>query len=104
MENGLFILFSSVSGSLGNAGQSDYATANTFMDAYAVYRNSLVASQKRHGTTISFNWPLWKEGGMHVDAEIEKMMMKTYGMAPLQSESGIEAFIRERSQVSLKYL
>ncbi|QUF67160.1 non-ribosomal peptide synthetase [Bacillus atrophaeus] len=87
-----FILFSSVSGSLGNAGQSDYATANTFMDAYAVYRNSLVASQKRHGTTISFNWPLWKEGGMHVDAEIEKMMMKTYGMAPLQSESGIEAF------------
>lgn len=67
-----FILFSSVSGCLGNTGQADYAAANTFMDAFAAYRNALAASKKRHGSTISFNWPLWKEGGMQVDAEIEK--------------------------------
>ncbi|MFT0802662.1 amino acid adenylation domain-containing protein [Bacillus swezeyi] len=87
-----FILFSSVSGCLGNTGQADYAAANTFMDAFAAYRNVLAASKKRHGSTISFNWPLWKEGGMQVDAEIEKRMMKNVGMVPLQSDHGIKAF------------
>ncbi|MEC1645619.1 non-ribosomal peptide synthetase [Bacillus halotolerans] len=86
-----FILFSSVSGCLGNTGQADYAAANTFMDAFAVYRNALAVSKKRNGTTISFNWPLWKEGGMQVDAEIEKSMLKNAGMVPMQSDHGIKA-------------
>ncbi|PVH77199.1 putative polyketide synthase [Cadophora sp. DSE1049] len=36
-----FIMLSSVSGVIGNASQSAYAAAGTFMDAFAVYRNSL---------------------------------------------------------------
>ncbi|MCY7765553.1 non-ribosomal peptide synthetase [Bacillus inaquosorum] len=87
-----FILFSSVSGCLGNAGQADYAAANTFMDAFAAYRSSLAASKKRFGSTISFNWPLWEEGGMQVGAEDEKRMLKTMGMVPMQTDSALNAF------------
>ena len=38
-----YVLFSSRSGIMGNQGQADYSAANAFMDAYAGYRNSLVA-------------------------------------------------------------
>ncbi|WP_367387404.1 amino acid adenylation domain-containing protein [Bacillus vallismortis] len=87
-----FILFSSVSGSLGNAGQADYAAANTFMDAFAAYRRSLAVSKERFGSTISFNWPLWEEGGMQVGAEVEQRMLKTMGMVPMPTDSALEAF------------
>ncbi|WP_155983783.1 SDR family NAD(P)-dependent oxidoreductase, partial [Paenibacillus sp. 1-18] len=75
-----FIFFSSMAGAVGNVGQADYAMANAFMDAYAGYRNSLVLLKQRPGRTLSINWPLWKEGGMHVDEETEKVMMKDFGI------------------------
>jgi polyketide synthase PksN len=86
-----FILFSSITGSLGNPGQADYAVANAFMDAYAGYRNDLVALQQRYGQTLSMNWPLWKDGGMHVDEETEKMMAQSTGMITMQTATGIQA-------------
>ncbi|HWP96054.1 MAG TPA: SDR family NAD(P)-dependent oxidoreductase [Syntrophomonadaceae bacterium] len=85
------ILFSSVAASLGNLGQADYAAANAFMDTYARYRNSLVGSMQRQGQTLSINWSLWKEGGMQVDKETEKMMMQTTGMDAIQTSTGIHA-------------
>ncbi|KAI0104834.1 KR domain-containing protein [Nemania sp. FL0031] len=36
-----FLLFSSLSGSIGQPGQANYASANTFLDAFAQYRDSL---------------------------------------------------------------
>ncbi|EJQ38402.1 hypothetical protein IEE_05054, partial [Bacillus cereus BAG5X1-1] len=87
-----FVLFSSIAGSLGNSGQADYSTANAFMDVYAKYRNALVAAKKRQGQTLSLNWPLWKEGGMQVDKETEKMMMRSMGMDTMQTSTGIEVF------------
>jgi polyketide synthase PksN len=86
-----FVLFSSIAGSLGNSGQADYATANAFMDVYAKYRNTLVAVNQRQGQTVSINWPLWKEGGMHVDAAIENMMRQNTGMIALETTTGIQA-------------
>jgi acyl transferase domain-containing protein/acyl carrier protein len=86
-----FILFSSIAGSLGNLGQSDYSAANSFMDIYARYRNTLVGAKQRHGHTLSINWPLWKDGGMHVDEETEKMMMQSMGMVAMQTNIGIRA-------------
>ncbi len=87
----VFLLFSSIAGSLGNAGQADYATANAFLDAYAQYRNSLVAAGQRRGLALSVNWPLWKEGGMQVPEAAEKMMWQRTGMLPMQTSTGIRA-------------
>ncbi|QFQ28648.1 SDR family NAD(P)-dependent oxidoreductase (plasmid) [Bacillus thuringiensis] len=86
-----FILFSSLAGSLGNQGQTDYASANGFMDAFSGWRNQLVTSGLRHGYTLAINWPLWQDGGMQVDAETEKMMLRSAGIVPMQTSTGIQA-------------
>ncbi|GAF07307.1 long-chain-fatty-acid-CoA ligase [Paenibacillus pini JCM 16418] len=86
-----FFTFSSISGSLGNPGQADYATANAFMDAYMGYRNELTQKSLRTGASLSVNWPLWKDGGMQVDMETEKLMMQNLGLVPMQTHSGIQA-------------
>ncbi|MWV45370.1 SDR family NAD(P)-dependent oxidoreductase [Paenibacillus sp. HJL G12] len=89
-----FIFFSSGSGVLGNVGQADYAAGNAFMDMYAFYRNDLVTAGQRSGRTLSVNWPLWQEGGMHVDASTEKRMQQATGMLPLRTTVGIQALYK----------
>nr|WP_322787899.1 SDR family NAD(P)-dependent oxidoreductase [Pelosinus propionicus] len=91
MKLDFFILFSSISGSLGNVGQADYAVANDFMNAYAGYRNGLAAAKQRQGQTLAINWPLWQEGGMNVNEAIEKMM-RNMGMAAMPTASGLRLF------------
>ncbi|BBB92537.1 MAG TPA: SDR family NAD(P)-dependent oxidoreductase [Methylomusa anaerophila] len=87
----IFMLFSSVAGVIGNPGQADYSLANAFMDAYAQYRNELVAAKRRYGQTLSINWPLWQEGGMHLDEYTEKIFRKNTGIIPLETAIGIKA-------------
>ncbi|KAA1246242.1 SDR family NAD(P)-dependent oxidoreductase, partial [Aquimarina sp. RZ0] len=98
-----FIMFSSIAGSLGNAGQADYAAANSFMDNFAVYRNDLVTSQKRFGHTLSVNWPLWKGGGMQVGSDVEGLMKQNMGMLPMITSHGMasfyQAFTSGKSQI-----
>jgi acyl transferase domain-containing protein/thioesterase domain-containing protein/acyl carrier protein/N-acetylglutamate synthase-like GNAT family acetyltransferase len=94
MHLDFFILFSSGSGAMGNAGQADYSTANAFMDFYSTYRNDLVASGERWGQTLSINWYLWKEGGMRMDMETEKSLRQNLGMTAMETASGINAFYR----------
>jgi 3-oxoacyl-(acyl-carrier-protein) synthase/NADP-dependent 3-hydroxy acid dehydrogenase YdfG/acyl carrier protein len=94
MELDFMVAFSSISGSLGSVGQADYSTANAFMDAYALYRNTLTGTGERHGKTLSINWPLWKSGGMHVDEETEKTMRESAGLIPMSTETGIQAFYK----------
>ncbi|MCW8965998.1 MAG: SDR family NAD(P)-dependent oxidoreductase, partial [Candidatus Pacearchaeota archaeon] len=86
-----FILFSSYAGIMGNAGQADYSTANSFMDNYALYRNTLISSKQRKGHTLSVNWPFWKDGGMQLNEETKKMMKDNIGIVPMQSSTGIKA-------------
>ncbi|APB70029.1 KR domain-containing protein [Paenibacillus polymyxa] len=89
MKLDLFLLFSSIAGVLGNAGQADYAMANAFMDRYAVYRQEQVKQGIGHGRTLSLNWPLWAEGGMQVDLATRQRMEQQLGMTPLRTTTGI---------------
>lgn len=56
-----FVLFSSNDTLIGIPGQSDYAAANSFLDAYSAYRNL------RTPGTVTINWPAWLETGMAAD-------------------------------------
>ena len=85
------ILFSSTTGSNGNAGQADYAAANAFMDIFSKLRNAKVNNGTRFGRTLAINWPLWKDGGMAVDSNIEKIMEDSVGMSPMPAKQGIAA-------------
>jgi acyl transferase domain-containing protein/acyl carrier protein len=92
MELDFFVMFSSMAGVLGNVGQADYATGNAFMDIYARYRNDLVATGRRHGQSLSIDWPLWAEGGMNVPPAALAVVRERMGLVPLSTERGISAF------------
>lgn len=87
-----FILFSSIGSVIGNAGQTDYTTANAFLDAFAQKRSNMVHDGIRNGRTISINWPLWKEGGMQVAPEHLRLIETTTGLTVLDTNEGIQVF------------
>ncbi len=87
-----FALCSSMTSAFGNPGQADYAAANGFMDAFAQYREALRVAGERHGRTRSLLWPLWREGGMQVDADTQRAMTAASGMVPLETASAMRAF------------
>ena len=86
------VLFSSVVGAMGNLGQADYAAANGFLDQFSTYRNQLADKKFRRGQTLSINWPLWQDGGMHIDQANKDMLQEAIGIKPMQTATGIEAF------------
>ncbi|MBV9495102.1 MAG: SDR family NAD(P)-dependent oxidoreductase, partial [Acidobacteria bacterium] len=87
-----FVLFSSVAGVMGNVGQSDYAYANRYLDAFAEQRDSLVKAGERSGRTLSIDWPLWTNGGMSISPDAIAMLEHRTGMAPLPTADGIQHF------------
>jgi len=83
------VLFSSIASLMPNQGQCDYASANSFMDAYAeVDKGSSTLSFASR--TLAINWPLWKDGGIGVIAEEEQHLWDVFGMRPMSNERGIE--------------
>lgn len=83
-----FVMFSSTTAVLGNVGQADYAYANSFMDQFAWMKTE----QENSCNVYSINWPMWKEGGMHVDVQMQTYIEKTFGMKAIPNEMGVKAF------------
>ena len=78
-----FILFSSVTSVVPEAGQTDYASANSFLNSYA--------QQKINFETpvMSICWPAWTQTGMavHHNVDFEKELF-----VPLSTKKAIAAF------------
>lgn len=88
MDLDFFVMCSSASAVLGPSGQGNYAAANAFMDALAIYRRSLGL------TALSVNWGPWSDVGMAADlSEKDKLRWDALGVGRIKPEDGNEALV-----------
>ncbi|MFJ8630376.1 type I polyketide synthase [Streptomyces sp. NPDC093568] len=80
----LFVLFASVTGVLGNAGQAAYAAANAHLDALAQHRRALGLP------ATSVAWGPWAGDGMAADRAAEERIRRS-GLRPLPPERALAA-------------
>lgn len=89
MDLDLFVMFSSVSGVMGTAGQANYAAANTFLDALAHLRRA------EQLPSVSIAWGTWDGEGMAANlSESCRARYAQLGLGVLSPEDGLELLER----------
>ncbi len=78
-----FVLFSSVASVMGSPGQSNYASANAFMDGLANHRKRLGLA------ATAINWGPWADVGMAASDVVLQRLMKD-GWQPMTASQGCE--------------
>ncbi len=76
-----FVMFSSISTIAVEAGQADYAAANSYLDAYSYY------GSRKGARCITINWPAWTETGMAVDYGVD---LAKEVFSPISTRKAIE--------------
>jgi acyl transferase domain-containing protein/acyl carrier protein len=87
------VLFSSVNSVLTPYGLSDYAAANSFLDAFAFFANA-----KGYFHALTINWPGWREVGILAElvagsSQPSKALQDLHEKA-ITTKEGLEAFQR----------
>ncbi|MGW3818685.1 SDR family NAD(P)-dependent oxidoreductase [Streptomyces sp. NPDC005046] len=83
-----FVLFASAAGVLGSAGQSPYAAANAFLDAWA---HHLSRSDRR---ALSLDWGAWTEVGMVAGSDTRAAETSRSGLVAFTPAEGGDLFER----------
>ncbi|MFD7932616.1 SDR family NAD(P)-dependent oxidoreductase, partial [Streptomyces sp. NPDC059742] len=87
IELSAFVLFSSMSGVTGAAGQANYAAANAYLDALAEQRRAAGLA------ATSLAWGPWAEGGMAADEALDARMRRE-GLPPMAPDTAMAVLRR----------
>jgi acyl carrier protein len=82
-----FVVFSSITGLLGHAGQANHAAANVFLDGLMHYRRA------RQLPGLSIAWGAWSEVGVAAQlAHQHQSSMQARGEGVIDPQQGIQSF------------
>jgi myxalamid-type polyketide synthase MxaE and MxaD len=87
-----FVLFSSAAALLGSPGQSNYAAANAFLDAFALQR------RKRGLPALSVNWGPWSEVGLAAARSDRGGRLAFRGFEGIAPDQGMDILARLLAQ------